>query len=92
VFQARVSASYRSHYFMQLPGQYTDYEAGDDTFNLDASASYKFNDHFMVTFDVLNLTDQHQRQYTGYYGSSNKYMYVNHRTGTDYYVGIKYDF
>ncbi|GAA0566433.1 TonB-dependent receptor [Rhizomicrobium electricum] len=92
VFQARVSAAYRSHYFTALPGSYTDYEAGDDTFNLDASASYKFNEHFMVTFDALNLTDQHQRQYTGYYDSSNKYMYVNHRTGTDYYIGIKYDF
>nr|WP_243846278.1 TonB-dependent receptor [Rhizomicrobium palustre] len=92
VFQARVSASYRSHYFMSLPAQYNDYEASDDTFNVDASASYKVNDHIMVTFDALNLTNQHQKQYTGYFDSSNKYMYVNHMTGTDYYLGIKYDF
>jgi iron complex outermembrane receptor protein len=92
VFQARMSVAYRSHYFTTLPGSYSDYEAQDDNFNVDASASYKFSDNLMITFDALNLTNQHQKQYTGNYDSSNKYMYVDHQTGTDYYVGIKYDF
>ena len=92
VFQARMSVAYRSHYFTTLPGSYSDYEAGDDTFNVDASASYKFDENFMLTFDALNLTNQFQKQYTGWYGDNNKYMYVNHQTGTDYYIGIKYDY
>jgi iron complex outermembrane recepter protein len=92
VFQARVSVAYRSHYYTTLPGSYNDYEAGDDTFNVDASASYKYSDNIMITFDALNLTNQFQRQYTGYFDSSNKYMYVNHQTGSDYYLGVKYDF
>jgi iron complex outermembrane recepter protein len=92
VFQARMSVAYRSHYFMTLPGSYNDYEAGNDTFNVDASASYKFSENLMITFDALNITNQRQQQYTGYYDSSNKYMYVNHQTGTDFYIGVKYDY
>ena len=92
VFQARVSVAYRSHYFTALPGSYSDFEAGEATFNVDASASYKFDENFMLTFDALNLTNQFQRQYTGYFNDSNKYMYVNHQTGSDYYMGVKYDY
>jgi outer membrane receptor protein involved in Fe transport len=33
------------------------------TLNIDASASYKINDNFSVTFDGINLTNQASYQY-----------------------------
>jgi iron complex outermembrane recepter protein len=89
VFQTRVSAAYRGKYLTRNPGKYTNIEGMGATFNLDASASYKFEDGLMITLDALNLTNQFQYQYTD---STSEMMYVNHQTGREVYLGIKYNY
>ena len=91
-FQARMSAAFRSHYYTKVSGSYSAYEGADDTFNLDASASYKYNESLMITLDALNLTDQPQRTYVENTDSDQRYLYVNHVTGREVYLGVKYTY
>jgi iron complex outermembrane recepter protein len=89
VFQARVSAAYRGKYITANPGSYTDIEGMGATFNLDASMSYKFNESFLITLDALNLTNQFQYQYVD---KSTEMNYVNHQTGREIYLGLRYNY
>ena len=56
---------------------------------VDASASYKYNDNLMITFDALNITNQHQYQYVDSVG---KRLSVDHSTGAEFYLGVKYTY
>ena len=58
-FQARITGAYRSHYLISsnIASNNNNYGIySKSTFNVDASASYKFSEKLMFTFDALNLT------------------------------------
>jgi iron complex outermembrane recepter protein len=92
IFQARLTAAFRSHYLID-PNIVTNYNNFGifvkSTFNLDASASYKFDENLMFTFDALNLTNQASSIYADQY-AQRSYQY--HETGSVYYVGVKYTY
>ncbi|GAA0582726.1 TonB-dependent receptor [Rhizomicrobium electricum] len=89
VFQARVSAAYRGRYTTRNPGRNNnDIEGTGATFNLDASASYKIDENLTLALDGLNLTNQAQFQYV----DSVERMSVNHQTGREVYIGLRYNY
>ncbi|MEI9886243.1 MAG: TonB-dependent receptor [Rhizomicrobium sp.] len=88
VFQGRVSAAYRSRYLTSNPGRNgNDIEGTAGTFNLDASASYRWDENFTLTLEALNLTNQFQDQYVDSVGQR---LSVSHQTGREFYVGLRY--
>ena len=92
VFQARVTGSFRSKYIPSggvNPGNLTDYLINGSTFNLDGSASYKYDDNFTVTLDALNLTNQFSYQYADSVGQR---TYFNHQTGREIFLGLRYNY
>ena len=92
VFQARATAAFRSHYLVD-PNIGTNYQnfgiwaAG--TLNLDAAASYKWDDNLMFTVDAMNLTNQGSNIYADRYA---KRAYQYHETGRVVYLGVKYTY
>ena len=91
-FQARVTAAFRSKYIPSggiNPGNLNDILINAATLNVDASASYRFDENFTVTFDAINLTNQHQFQYADSIGQR---LYYDHQTGTNYFLGIRYSY
>jgi iron complex outermembrane receptor protein len=89
-FSARVSAAYRSKYLTRVPGQEagTDVDGTNETFNVDASFQYTFNDHFKFTLEGINLTDEFQDQYND---SSDRVSFYHH-TGREFLVGVRYTY
>jgi TonB-dependent receptor len=89
-FSARVSAAYRSDYLTTVPGRNgNDVEGTAETMNIDFSSSYNFNDHFTVSLEALNLTDEVQDQWVG--AAANRLSYYHHQ-GTQYYLGARYKY
>ncbi|MDE2111540.1 MAG: TonB-dependent receptor [Alphaproteobacteria bacterium] len=89
-FQARLSAAFRSKYIAKInPGNLNDQEINTSTFNLDASASYKYDENFTLTFDALNLTNQPQNQYVDSVGQR---LYYWHQTGREFFLGLRYNY
>jgi TonB-dependent receptor len=90
VFQARVTANFRSHYMI---------DAGINTLNkgtfshnalnIDASASYKYSENIMLMFNALNLTNQAMDIYVD---STAKRTDIYHKTGAVFYAGVKYTY
>lgn len=92
VFQARVTGAFRSHYLFNnnIASNNNNYGIySDSTFNLDMSASYKYNESLMFTFDAMNLTNQASNIYADKYA---KRAYQYHETGTNLYLGVKYTY
>ncbi|MDB5433202.1 MAG: hypothetical protein JWP35_4318 [Caulobacter sp.] len=89
-FSARVSVAYRSKYLTRVPGQETgtDVDGANATTNVDASLQYTINEHFKVTLEGVNLTDEYQDQYND---SSNRVSFYHH-TGSEYIFGVRYTF
>lgn len=98
-FSARVSASYRDDYLQTVPGRNSstavgavntnDVEGKRETFNIDASASFKVNQDLTLTFEGLNLTDEYNDQYIS---STADRSSVYHHTGRQFYFGLRYTF
>jgi iron complex outermembrane recepter protein len=89
-FSARVSAAYRSDYLTTVPGRNgNDVEGTADTMNIDFSSSYNINDHFTVSLEALNLTDEVQDQWVG--EAANRLSYYHHQ-GTQYYLGARFKY
>ncbi len=98
-FSARVSAAYRDDYLQTVPGRNSsavagatnlnDVEGKRETLNVDASASFKFNNALTFTVEGLNLTDAWNDQYVS---SSGDRPSVYHRTGRQFFVGFRYNF
>jgi iron complex outermembrane receptor protein len=87
-FSARVSAAYRSGYLTTVPGRNgNDVEGTAETMNIDFSSSYKINDHFTVSLEALNLTDEVQDQWVG--AAADRLSYYHHQ-GTQYYLGARF--
>ncbi len=63
-FQARVSWNWRSHYFTGI-GRLNSVDSTDGYHQLDASISYKINEHFTVQANAQNLLDSTYYSYSG---------------------------
>ena len=88
---ARVSAAWRDEYLQNVPGRNGNLVEGKtETFNVDASLSYKLTDSVQVTFEGLNLTDEFNRQWVGDDTRSSTSVY--HHTGRQVYFGVRYTF
>jgi iron complex outermembrane receptor protein len=81
-FSARVAYTYRSAFLVGLANVTQQYEAGLG--NLAASINYKINDHFMLTFDGLNLNNPRLKYYSN--AEQPQAFYVS---GRQYFFGIR---
>ena len=91
VFQARVTAAYRGRYLIDnnIASRNNNYGIwSKSTLNVDASVSYKYDDHFTVSLDAINLTDQATDLIADRYAER---TYVYHKTGPVFYLGVKYN-
>ncbi|MEJ0085587.1 MAG: TonB-dependent receptor [Pseudomonadota bacterium] len=89
-FSARVSAAYRSDYLTTVPGRdNNDVEGTAETLNIDFSSSYVINDHFTVSLEGLNLTDEVQDQWVD--SSADRPSYYHHQ-GRIYFLGARFKF
>jgi iron complex outermembrane receptor protein len=89
-FSARVSAAYRSEYLTTIPGRNgNDVEGTADTLNVDFSSTYNFNDHFSVSLEALNLTDEVQDQWVDSIGDRLSFY---HHQGRQYYLGARWKY
>jgi len=57
--------------------------------NIDFSTSYDVNDHFTLTLEALNLTDEVQDQWVDSVG--NRLSFYHHQ-GRQYYVGARFKY
>jgi TonB-dependent receptor len=90
VFSARVAAAYRSDYLTTVPGRNgNDVEGTASTLNIDFSSSYNINDHFTVSLEALNLTDEVQDQWVG--EAADRLSYYHHQ-GVQYYLGARFKY
>ncbi|MFT3996796.1 MAG: TonB-dependent receptor [Asticcacaulis sp.] len=63
-FSVRTTGSYRGKYIRGIPASAgSDLQGNDDTFYLDASASYQVNDKIRLSIEAQNLTDEQNRLY-----------------------------
>jgi TonB-dependent receptor len=88
----RGTASFRSKYIplnAVNPGNLNDVLINPSTLNVDASASYKIDENFTVTFDGINLTNQRSLQLADSIGQR---LYYNHYTGSNYFLGLRYSY
>jgi TonB-dependent receptor len=85
----RVSAAYRSNYLRAVPGPFnTEFSGTKGTLNVDASLSYNLNDHFSISVDVLNITDEYDDTYVGA-----RQLTEDYRTyGRTYMAGIRFSY
>ncbi|WP_438862485.1 TonB-dependent receptor [Neptunicella sp.] len=89
-FAARISMAYRSEYLTNALGRNgNDMEGTNPTTNVDASVTYKLNEHVQFTLEALNLTDEVDDQWVDSNGNRLSYY---HSTGRQYYLGAKYKF
>jgi iron complex outermembrane recepter protein len=92
-FSIRTSAAYRDRYLTGVPAanapMIQDADGTNETLNVDLSASYAFNDHFTVSLEALNLTDEVNDQFTD--TASNRVVVYTH-TGRQLFVGGRYKF
>ncbi|HEY0682622.1 MAG TPA: TonB-dependent receptor [Steroidobacter sp.] len=88
IFSARVSVAYRDSFmtnaFSRVPN---DIDFTDESTYVDFSTSYKINDHFKVSLEALNLTDEYRTDLM----DSNAERINNYvHTGRQYYLGLQY--
>lgn len=90
-FSIRGSVSYRSAYVTAFAGgarEQSTEEGVNPTLNFDASASYKINENFSLTFEAINLTDEPQ----DFYIDEDDRVVLYHRTGRQFYAGVRVRF
>jgi TonB-dependent receptor len=89
-FEARVSASYRDDYLRIVPGlNGQDADATDASLYVDASMSYSFGDHYQLSLEGQNLSDEYEHLYNDTVAQRNEY-YRNF--GRQYTLGFRYSF
>jgi TonB-dependent receptor len=90
-FSTHVSVAYRDAYLTALPfkAEVPDGNYSYATTNIDASMSFKVSDHFKITADALNLTNQAADQYSGKVRKSQR---VFSTTGRQFFLGASYTF
>lgn len=90
-WSARISGAYRSRYLINVPGQEpgTDADGYDATFNLDASIQYNIDQHFRVTLEGVNLTNQYENEFDD---TSRDLSYYYHQQGRQILLGARYQY
>ncbi len=89
-FEARVSASYRDDYLRIVPGLNAQTADGmKGSVYIDASASYKLNDHVQFSLEGQNLGDTYEHTFNDAVEQRNEY-YRNF--GRQYTLGVRYAF
>lgn len=89
-FSARVSGAKRSSFLTRVPGQNNnDVEGKNETFNVDVSLSYKWNEHLEFTLEGVNLTNEPNDQFISRARNS---VVVNNVTGREFLAGLRYKF
>jgi TonB-dependent receptor len=90
-WSARVSAAYRDNYLTRIPGSEagTDADGTKETLNVDASIQYTINDHFKLSLEGVNLTDEYQDQFNDSVADRSSFY---HHTGREFIMGVRYTF
>jgi outer membrane receptor protein involved in Fe transport len=90
-FSARVSAAYRDDYLQMVPIKNTlpDVRGSAPTTNVDASMSFKINEHFKINLDALNLSNQSTDNWSGEERRSQRVTSV---TGRQLFIGAQYNY
>ncbi|MEX5745220.1 TonB-dependent receptor [Massilia sp. X63] len=89
-FSARVSGAKRSSFLTRVPGQNNnDVEGKNETFNVDVSLSYKWNEKLEFTLEGVNLTNEANDQFISRARNS---VVVNNVTGREFLAGLRYKF
>lgn len=89
-FTARISAAYRSDYLTTVPGRDgNNVEGTAETLNWDFSSSYNFNEHFSVSLEALNLTDEMQDQWVD--SNADRLSFYHHQ-GRQLYLGARFKY
>jgi len=89
-FSARASAAYRSQFLTTIPGRNSNNVEGTKAVTtIDASISYKFDEHLEISLEGLNLTDEWIDQWVDSVGDRSS---VYTHTGRQYMMGIRYKF
>lgn len=88
VLSARVSGAYRSGYLTDVVGtQGVDSQGTNKTVNLDTSVQVTLTPQVKLTFEGINLTDQHQDQFV----DSRNLLSVYHHTGREFLAGVRFN-
>ena len=85
-FSARIAYNYRSDFYSGLDRATAFFQ--DDVSSLDASLGYIINDHFIISVDGRNLTNQK----TKYYADSKERPRSIYRNGRQYYLNLRFNF
>jgi iron complex outermembrane receptor protein len=90
-WSARASASYRADYLTRIPGSEagTNADGTTETLNVDASLQYTINDHFKLTAEGINLTDERQDQFNDSVADRSSFY---HHTGREFVLGVRYTY
>jgi iron complex outermembrane receptor protein len=89
-FSARVSVAYRDSFLRNASARVpNDIDFTDESTYLDFSTSYKVNDHFKVSVEALNLTDEYR---TDLVDSTAERVDNYLHTGRQYYLGLQYTY
>lgn len=83
----RLSANFSDAYIEEIGGNALEDSYYDEQFLLDFNASYIFNTHFSVYFDLNNITDQPLRFYQGLKNRTMQAEYYGRRVS----FGLKYN-
>lgn len=90
---ARVSLADRSDYLTNVPGRNGTYiERTKGTTNIDFSAGYRITDQLRLTFEALNLTDEPENQRLDVTDAGSDVVSYFHRTGRQYFLGLRYTY
>jgi TonB-dependent receptor len=89
-WSGRVSAAYRDRYLTRVPGQEagTTYDGTNETFNVDASLTYSFNDNLKFSIEGVNLTDEFSDQFVD---QTDRVQFYHH-TGREFLIGVRYTY
>jgi TonB-dependent receptor len=90
IFQARVTAAYRGKFMIASAMNTLNLGTfSASTLNVDASASYKFDENIMLTLDALNLTNQAMDIYVD---STAQRTNIYHKTGAVLFAGVRFTY
>jgi iron complex outermembrane receptor protein len=85
-FSARVSYNFRSSFYSGLDRATAFFQ--DDIQSVDASLAYAFNDHFVLSLDGRNLTNER----VDYYAESKERPRSSYINGRQYYLNLRFYF
>jgi iron complex outermembrane receptor protein len=90
IFSARVSLAYRDSFMRNANSRVpNDIDFTDESTYVDFSTSYKINDHFKVSLEALNLTDEYRTDLMDRTAERiDNYVH----TGRQYYLGLQYSY